>query len=61
MEREKEINEKEISYIDKTTEVDYILDSWLKLQKLIKEEITINEISNIFKYKFTNCIFLILK
>jgi hypothetical protein len=28
-------------------EVNQILDKWLNLQKIIKEEITLNEISNI--------------
>ena len=44
--------EKEIPIHDLMTrnsnlpDVDTILESWLKLQKLIKEEITINEIRN---------------
>lgn len=45
MEREKEISEKSLSENAQFMDVDTILARWLKLQKLIKEEITINEIS----------------
>ncbi len=45
MEREKEISEKDLINNNHFMDVDMILDRWLKLQKIIKEEITINEIS----------------
>lgn len=51
MEREKEITEKDLLNSHHLMDVDTILDSWLKLQKIIKEEITINEISKIFNRK----------
>jgi len=46
MEREREISVKDLLNTNHLMDVDSILDSWLKLQKIIKEEITINEISN---------------
>jgi hypothetical protein len=42
---EKELTFDEITFTKSNLQdVDIILESWLKLQKLIKEEITINEI-----------------
>jgi len=45
MEKEKEITEKDFLNNNHLIDVDTILERWLKLQKVIKEEITINEIS----------------
>lgn len=45
MEREKEITEKDLINNNHLMDVDTILEGWLKLQKIIKEEITMNEIS----------------
>ncbi len=47
MEREKEITEKDLLNNNNLIDVDTILERWLKLQKIIKEEITINEISTL--------------
>jgi len=51
MEREKEISEKDLLNSNHLMDVDTILERWLKLQKIIKEEITINEISIIIENK----------
>jgi hypothetical protein len=47
MEKELIIDQQSITNNPNLLDVDMILESWLKLQKLIKEEITINEICNL--------------
>ena len=57
---EKEFKIDQLTNNPNLLDVDTILESWLKLQKLIKEEITINEIGtynkkNILKKFKNNC------